>query len=852
MERPRHIRRLRKARSVPNTSSLPSPHPALIADVPQVLERSMRRLQDVKQRADVTMGPGILVKLFAVPPEGAQSVDGSQPTLWFVGSPNATRWSPRKSANAHEANAKTTGKATVSITAKASSASKHRMRAKPVRGKAVGQKEQRSLAKGERNVVEQPAREGQIESDDMSDEQEREEEEEQEDDAGEDDVGEDDVGEDDAGEDDVGEDDVGEDDAGEDVEEDFNDSRGDEDLMEEEEVGVNDGNEHGTKEQDDNGHNDSSEVAEAEEAEKRADDEHEGEEDLEEDIGDQEEQETEGQKDAGVGLEAGVEGEREGGEKSDDEAELHNDTRGKDGAIRDDQEDEHRDDGGVGKEQGDHGNMLEGTETVEQRVTASHRNGAWRSWDVRNVNSREEGEKCTTSGGEERMVEDENKSAEETRKRAFACSTPNNPPNKRSKTDDGENEDDAATKDSLSRTNGLETQTRPRTPSLESTTPSSPKTIEIVRQVSVVPGLEGTESGVWDAARRDAVFTSLSGADQKKMVCTAVSLASEKGIKELQRFVCDTRKNVKQNGKSLESEFDLSAYQSDADTRNADGTLIPRDSGLARLTALYQQITTLDNAAIKLSVTRRVKLAAMAQYRKSLLPEGAGRKQAKAANLRLFRAIHPEHATIERPDEATKSVALDDWQRLRDRLREGRRWLDIRDRFGGVGAFLALPSQCVSDRYVQKMQAEKFGSWLLLLDVAWRALDAHARLTLNMLVRMSLAGQPLPEAFLALESLKAGDGTALDSLSGMLTGWPSSNRICGDACAKSIATPTQPDEDSGVAAHEDHASTTSTTSRVEEAGYLGRVRQMEMVRSVEDGLLDGLDDLDFDESLSQE
>jgi hypothetical protein len=59
------------------------------------------------------------------------------------------------------------------------------------------------------------------------------------------------------------------------------------------------------------------------------------------------------------------------------------------------------------------------------------------------------------------------------------------------------------------------------------------------------------------------------------MVCTAVSLASEKGIKGLQRFVCDTRKNVKQNGKSLESEFDLSASQSDVDTRKADGTSDP-------------------------------------------------------------------------------------------------------------------------------------------------------------------------------------------------------------------------------------------------------------------------------------
>jgi hypothetical protein len=98
-----------------------------------------------------------------------------------------------------------------------------------------------------------------------------------------------------------------------------------------------------------------------------------------------------------------------------------------------------------------------------------------------------------------------------------------------------------------------------------------------------------------------------------------VSLTSKKSIKGLQRFVYDTRKNVKQNGKSLESEFDLSASQSNTDMRKADGTLIPRDSGVARLTALYQQITTLDNAAIKLSITRRVKVAAIAQYRESLL-----------------------------------------------------------------------------------------------------------------------------------------------------------------------------------------------------------------------------------------
>lgn len=67
MERPRRAQRLRNAPSVQNTLSITSSQPAPQDDVPQILERSMRRLTDVKQRAEAIMGPGILVKLFAVP-----------------------------------------------------------------------------------------------------------------------------------------------------------------------------------------------------------------------------------------------------------------------------------------------------------------------------------------------------------------------------------------------------------------------------------------------------------------------------------------------------------------------------------------------------------------------------------------------------------------------------------------------------------------------------------------------------------------------------------------------------------------------------------------------------------------
>jgi len=470
---------------------LASLHSALNDDVPQVLERSDRRLAEVKQRADGITGPGILVKLFAVPPEDAQSGDNSKPTLWVVGSPKATKWTPRKSANAHGAKAKPTGKATGSYAANASSASKHRMRARPIRGKAVGQKEQRSPTRGKRNMVESAVQEDHSESDNTSEEQEKEEEgaagqgDRGEDGTGEDDPGEDDTGGHDTGGHDTGEDDTGEDDKGggdagkvitqESIEEDLNYSEEEEHLEQEEEAVLNDENEHDTEEQDEDGHNESSEQTEAEEADTAEDEELVVEEDLAEDVGEEGQQEAERQQDAGRHLEAGEPGEKEGEEKSSDKAETHVRTRAEDGAIQDGQEEEHKEGEGVEKEHGDHSEMREDRGNVEQQVTASHRNGAWMSWDVADVNGTAEGEGGTMPGGEEeRTVEDENGRAEETRKRASACSTPEERPNKRNKTDRGENEDGAATRESLSRTDGLKTRPRPRTPLLQSTTPSSP------------------------------------------------------------------------------------------------------------------------------------------------------------------------------------------------------------------------------------------------------------------------------------------------------------------------------------------------------------------------------------------
>ena len=153
----------------PHTFPFTSSQFATRDGVPEVLERSVLRLSHVQQSAQAIVGAGILVKLFPVLRKDTRSVGDPNETLWIVASPDATNWTPSKLEDVHKANASHAGKA--------GSASKPRVKAKISGGKAERQKEQRSLAKGEKDVAEQPVQEGHSESDDTSDEQEEEEEE---------------------------------------------------------------------------------------------------------------------------------------------------------------------------------------------------------------------------------------------------------------------------------------------------------------------------------------------------------------------------------------------------------------------------------------------------------------------------------------------------------------------------------------------------------------------------------------------------------------------------------------------------------------------------------------------------
>ena len=268
------------------------------------------------------------------------------------------------------------------------------------------------------------------------------------------------------------------------------------------------------------------------------------------------------------------------------------------------------------------------------------------------------------------------------------------------------------------------------------------------------------------------MISSLSLEQQTKMVLTALSLGSEEGIEELRRFVCNLRKGSTRGSDILTSSSDLAAPDPSLRAPLASSDLVAQSDRLSHLSVLYRRLDVLESQETRFTIAKRTNLAALAQYRESLVPKGVGRNRARDANLKLFRAIFPDHSAVERPeDKVVHPTASQDWFRLRNRLNEGRAWLEVRDLFGGNGAFLALPPQCVPDSYVSRIAAKNFGPLLGLLDVAWRALNDGARRTMDALVRLALTGQPLPEAVLALEPPEAGFLAASAGLSPMLVGW---------------------------------------------------------------------------------
>jgi hypothetical protein len=326
--------------------------------------------------------------------------------------------------------------------------------------------------------------------------------------------------------------------------------------------------EHVAEEQGDDRNDGEQEEAQAKGVYKRKDSGDQGEQDREKDDQDEEEREKEAERDQEVG-------------EPGDMVEKPSETKAEDDADKDKQADGTEDDEEAEAEMEIREEVREDREAMEQRVTADNRDGAWRDCRLADITDKEGEERDTGSGREERMAGEENGDPEERRKRpletceAFDCPTPGDRPNKRSRSNEGKSEDGAATEYLTGRTFSPETTPRLTTPSPTFIIDTPGSTLEIVRQTSVVSGLEDTKSAVWKAAQRDSIISSLPVKEQAQMVRTALSLGSEEDVKELKRFVSNARTNGKRGSESLVSEFKLITFDPDSTSRLASNALVP-------------------------------------------------------------------------------------------------------------------------------------------------------------------------------------------------------------------------------------------------------------------------------------
>jgi hypothetical protein len=167
--------------------------------------------------------------------------------------------------------------------------------------------------------------------------------------------------------------------------------------------------------------------------------------------------------------------------------EKPSETKEKDGIDEDDQAEGNEDDEEAEEEMDTHDGVREDREAIEQRVIANNRNEVWSDCGLGDMTNKEGEQRDTGSGGEESMAGENDRDSDERRKRpldtceAFDYPTLGDYLNKRSKGDDSESEDTAATDDLPKQTFNLKTTLRLRTSSPTSTTASPASVIEIVR-----------------------------------------------------------------------------------------------------------------------------------------------------------------------------------------------------------------------------------------------------------------------------------------------------------------------------------------------------------------------------------
>jgi hypothetical protein len=197
---------------------------------------------------------------------------------------------------------------------------------------------------------------------------------------------------------------------------------------------------------------------------------------------------------------------------------------------------------------------------------------------------------------------------------------------------------------------------------------------------------------VGSAAQRDSIGSSILDKKRTKLVNAALPLISDEGVTKLRRFLHGARTTRAQRRENLVRDVDRVVPRPGSAVRHASEAIIPQDDGLAYFSALNTNLDNLEEDGTRTSINKRMKLAAVAEYLKFLVLEGAGRKnRAGIADLYLFRAIYPNHVTIARPDEEPNiSAAHRDWNRLRDWLKQRRLWIEVRDKQSSILGFVSL------------------------------------------------------------------------------------------------------------------------------------------------------------------
>jgi hypothetical protein len=95
------------------------------------------------------------------------------------------------------------------------------------------------------------------------------------------------------------------------------------------------------------------------------------------------------------------------------------------------------------------------------------------------------------------------------------------------------------------------------------------------------------------------------------------------------------------------SGFNNTTPDPDVRSQIANNAPDPQSRYLAQTSNLYRRLDDLKKNETLVIITKRARLATLAQCRESLVPKGVEGNRARDANLKLFRAIFPQHATVE-------------------------------------------------------------------------------------------------------------------------------------------------------------------------------------------------------------